>query len=295
MCDWLCVTDDTWWCVILKEVDDRYDQYQMCNVCVDGKDPLAVFGMSDRTCKAEPYPEYICDCDRGKVCDDHRVGMEYVDLFFAHLKPRRRAGASVDWWRYNAAQKLGGKWYSTPGMRHTLPSHSCFLSSRFIFSRAVPVGKSMSVDLNRNNLTAQAMCTDHSKFCSWRMVATDKRVSKQCADESMLSFIERQNPLAFAKCKKSKGSGDENVNDVLGDLSGDLGKRDTNDPCWIHAFFDTTLGNDADKGDLGEKQDRDQQGMSIADLELAWTRPFTSTDPKKGGCPALDKHAGSGS
>ena len=71
------------------DVDSRYDQYQTCNICVKGRDPMAAFGVDrDRTCSMTPIPEYVCACDRGKVCDDTRVGKELVGPFFKRLRVR---------------------------------------------------------------------------------------------------------------------------------------------------------------------------------------------------------------
>lgn len=68
-------------------MDARFDEYQTCNICVDGHDPMSVFGVDrDHTCSMLPIPEYICACSRGKVCDDTKIGRELVAPFFQRLR-----------------------------------------------------------------------------------------------------------------------------------------------------------------------------------------------------------------
>jgi hypothetical protein len=57
--------------------------------------------------------------------------------------------------------------------------------------------------------------------------------------------------------------------------------RNTTDPRWITAFYNATLGpNAALPGGA-------VAGMPLSQLVGAWMAPFESSDPTKGGCPAL--------
>ena len=206
------------------EVDDRYGKYSMCNVCIDGKDPLGHGRGQGCSMTGGPggAPEYVCECQGD--CKRWEIGWESVAEFFKRLKPRSST-PSVDWWRYNAAQKLGGSWYST---------------------------------------LAQGQCKPTSNWCGWRVVKTDKRVSKACADESIFSYIEsKSKSTCFDTCKKGQGR--------------------FKDPCWVKCLFDAVLGSGAEKGEVDTTG-----GMSLEDLDAAWARPF-DFDEAQGGCAALDE------
>jgi hypothetical protein len=167
---------------------------------------------------------YVCDC-KGD-CKKWQVGWESVAEFFERLKPRSST-PTVDWWRYNAAQKLGGSWYST---------------------------------------LSPGQCTSSgTTWCGWRIVKTEKRISRACADESIFSYIESKSQSAcFDTCKKGKGR--------------------FKDPCWIKCLFDVVLGPGAEKGEVDVTG-----GMSLEDLDAAWAWPFDK-DETEGGCQDLGPH-----
>ena len=168
-------------------------------------------------------PQYICDCHGD--CKKGEVGWESVADFFKRLKPRSST-PTVDWWRYNAAQKLGGSWYST---------------------------------------LSQGQCKPESKWCGWRVVKTEKGVSKACADESIFSYVEsKSNSTCFEPCQK--------------------GADRFKDPCWVKCMFDVVLGKGAEKGEVDVSG-----GMSLEDLDAAWARPF-DFDETNGGCKDLGPH-----
>jgi hypothetical protein len=96
---------------LVLEVDNRYTSYSMCNICVNGRDPLN----SRRTCTGTVY-----------VCDSHSygggggvnasIGRESVFGFFGRMKPNPRyshGSVQSEWWQWNAAAKIGGWWYSS--------------------------------------------------------------------------------------------------------------------------------------------------------------------------------------
>ena len=76
--------------------------------------------------------------------------------------------------------------------------------------------------------------------------------------------MERANPRVFAAAGCRTGA-----------------ERNTTDPRWITAFYNSTLGPGAavPGGAVA--------GMPLAALLAAWKAPFESSDPVRGGCPAL--------
>jgi hypothetical protein len=76
--------------------------------------------------------------------------------------------------------------------------------------------------------------------------------------------VERANPRVFAAAGCRTGA-----------------ERNTTDPRWITAFYNSTLGPGAavPGGAVA--------GMPLAALLAAWKAPFESSDPVRGGCPAL--------
>ena len=96
---------------LVLEVDSRYTSYSMCNICVQGRDPLN----SHETCTGT---EYICDSHSYGGGGDFNasVGREGVASFFGRMKPNPRyshGSVESEWWQWNAAIKVGGWWYSS--------------------------------------------------------------------------------------------------------------------------------------------------------------------------------------
>ncbi len=96
---------------LVLEVDSRYTSYSMCNICVNGSDPL-----NSRTkCTGT---EYVCDSHSfgGGGSVNASVGRESVAGFFARMKPNpaySHGSVESQWWQWNAAVKVGGWWYSS--------------------------------------------------------------------------------------------------------------------------------------------------------------------------------------
>ena len=95
---------------------------------------------------------------------------------------------------------------------------------------------------------------------TWRLVEVVKRVRRSCHAESFYSAVEQRAPACFASC----GPPPRNVSSL----------------CWAGCFIDAALGPAARNSTGGTRQ-----GMSRAELMAAWSRPFESGDPARGGCP----------
>jgi hypothetical protein len=101
---------------------------------------------------------------------------------------------------------------------------------------------------------------------TWHVAEVVKRVSKQCADNTMNQAVEK---AGYQSCFKNCGP------------TGSGPHRNTSSTCWIECFEQTVLGPQA--GTPGGAI----EGMPIADLLKAWNAPFESDNPQIGGCPAL--------
>ena len=101
-----------------------------------------------------------------------------------------------------------------------------------------------------------------SEGSAWRVVEVEKVVTKACSDASLYGAIEaRDSVKCFDAC----------------------GARNTSSPCWIGCFYRTILGAE---GMLPTGAGR-PGGMSYEALAAAWEAPFASSDPSRGGCPAV--------
>ena len=145
---------------LVVEVDSRFGEYGMCNICVNGTDPL-----SRLPCATG---EYICACpkyDRFRrrpvfeVCEGPAVGRENISQTFG-----RYGDCTWDkyveepWgcWSGNVWKKTGGEWYST------------FKGAR---------------------------CGDGDGACTWRVAEVVKVVNKTCSDDSVFSNIEAHDAI----------------------------------------------------------------------------------------------------
>jgi hypothetical protein len=279
---------------LVLEVDARYGQYQMCNVCVDGKDPLGNIGRrrrtqgwgsaGNRTARAcsmtggdgvpgSAVPEYVCDChSRGGVgaCDDTEVGREDIGLMFGGQRggfggagrpgfnftrpSRRRRGGG-----YSGRRRGGGY----PVSNFTRPTSRIDTSN---WDR----GLARKLGGFWYSTRDAGMCTASSSWCSWRMVNATKRVSKDCWDNSIYAYVEAKDTRGcFANCPTPTNGAVRNMSDV----------------CWVTCFFETVLGANSTHGTVNASTD----GMALAELDEAWDRVFATDDLEKGGCPDLGK------
>uniref|UniRef100_A0A7S2TVY7 Uncharacterized protein n=1 Tax=Lotharella oceanica TaxID=641309 RepID=A0A7S2TVY7_9EUKA len=94
---------------ITLEVDSRFADYGMCNICINNTVPLTF----------PPWHctngDYVCVCHSKighfeKPCGP-RVGQENITEFFTRFRPQR--SAPTTYWKYNLATRTGGFWYST--------------------------------------------------------------------------------------------------------------------------------------------------------------------------------------
>ena len=153
---------------LVVEVDKRFGQYGMCNICSNGTDPL-----SHLNCTTG---EYICTCggwDRLKVCDRPWVGRENITRTFSHYHDCSWDDfVTRPWscWSGNVWQKTGGEWYST------LAGAEC---------------------------TDDA---EDDEACTWRVVDIPKVVNKTCSDDSVYSAIEKHDSVGcFDACRSGPG------------------------------------------------------------------------------------------
>ena len=100
---------------------------------------------------------------------------------------------------------------------------------------------------------------------TWRMHDVVKRVRRDCHSDSFYSAVEATLPSCFSTCPRAPGSA-----------------RNHSSLCWAGCFSDAALGPQA-----RNSTSHTDKGMSAAELMAAWSRPFESADPKKGGCPAV--------
>ncbi|GAB5353690.1 hypothetical protein AAMO2058_000055800, partial [Amorphochlora amoebiformis] len=93
----------------IVEVENKFDPYSTCNICVNGSAPSS----------NPPAPctigEYVCTCyvkgtDLRKICNETLVGREDVNSSHGHIIP---GFPSFFTWQANLAYRLGGFWYST--------------------------------------------------------------------------------------------------------------------------------------------------------------------------------------
>eukprot|EP00966_Prymnesium_polylepis_P169092 3909791-Prymnesium_polylepis.1 len=95
--------------------------------------------------------------------------------------------------------------------------------------------------------------------CTWRLAEVVKVVNKSCSDNAIYDEVEKvaaATDQCFSACEDS-GVGH---------------KRNTTSTCWIGCFYSTVLGPDAGRPG-GEVT-----GLSLADLLVAWNRPFLPED-----------------
>ena len=171
---------------------------------------------------------------------------------------------NVRYYFYNAAQKLGGTWYST------LRQGDC----------------------------AVAQSQDN---CTWRHVETVKRVSKKCQLDKLFSVVEVEGQDCFQTCSGAcakKQSHCEkpvartramhlclntDIQLVWGSLlaAGTGAQRNTTTGCWTSCFYDTVFGESSNRTayPVGSSA-----GMNQTVLVEAWLAAFK--DVADGGCPA---------
>jgi hypothetical protein len=139
--------------------------------------------------------------------------------------------------RYNLAQRIGGQWWSTVGAVNGVGGGECTEGP------AKPAG------------------------CTWRLAETEKRVMKDCADNSMNAAVVKAGEAAgcLNKCPQP---------------------TNTSSVCWVDCFYNTVLGPKGSTQPLVNTSHADD-GLSTSQLLAMWAAPFDSEDLAKGGCPAV--------
>lgn len=315
---------------LVLEVDNRFGKYQLCNICVDGKDPLGFRrrrlmrgGSGDehgpggeKSCQMTPIPEYVCDC-LGDDCNLGKVGREDVNSSFGSghwggsggsasertdqrensttLSPACLAAANdtcavvalndpaaCTSCLFQHYQDLSEACNNQYNQLMLAAEHVCDTGKNHSSgNRTTPGwpgrgGSSSISGAYKQNLakktgglwystTEEGFCgADNAHHCMWRMVETQKRVSKACMDDSIYSYIEsKDNRNCLASCVTPTDGSARNMSDV----------------CWVKCVFEIVLGANASRNKFDYVA-----GLSKAQLEEAWGRPFESDDPATGGC-----------
>ena len=102
-----------------------------------------------------------------------------------------------------------------------------------------------------------------SSNCTWRVESVDKIVNRTCHSDSFFGAVQKASPEPFENCTRSV-------------------RPNATDPCWVRGFYTAVLGPDAAKA-TGWKV----AGLPLEEIIRMWEAPFASSDPAKGGCPAL--------
>eukprot|EP00667_Euglena_gracilis_P013637 EG_transcript_14063 len=151
------------------EVDRRFGDYAMCNVCVNGQDLF-----DNSTC---PDGEYRCHCSpwstlapgfapRAGTAPDERhcksgVGREDQTALGRFIKNCSGVPHFLCW-SATLSRKLAGFWYSTP---------------------------------------AETECTAGGPpNCSWRLLRPVQQISKACQEATVLTAVEASNRPCFREC-----------------------------------------------------------------------------------------------
>jgi len=172
----------------------------------------------------------------GPVCDKSKVGhLDLTTVDWGRTNHHHRQLSKIDLWHGNVLSKTNGFWYSTQ-----------------------PQGECNSSDVNQH-------------YCSWRVAAVDKKISKRCSDAAI------NDAIVEGDKKASWGARCFDNNCTAADRS------NTTSQCWIECFYANVLGK------LGSSQLLNHTspdfGIPLSELGAAWDRPFLPV--KQGGCPAL--------
>jgi len=101
--------------------------------------------------------------------------------------------------------------------------------------------------------------------CTWSVKTVEKIVSKACHTNSFFGAVRSARPACFNKCASSSAA---TVN--------------ASDPCIVRCFYEAVLGPTA-----GRPFGKVEGGLALSHVLEFWKRPFESSDPSQGGCPAL--------
>ena len=171
-----------------------------------------------------PEGHYNCSCGHSSyVRCNGTVGIEKPNATFGQ---HGGGGKDYAYWNQNAARKFGGNWYTTTDAGLCAPGQ------------------------------------ERSPSCTWRIVQTVKRVSKNCLDASILRTVTAANKTCFSACAQPN-----NLSSV----------------CTTRCLFATVLGPTGGSAVWNEGSG----GLPAQQLLAAREAPFVSSDPARGGCPAV--------
>lgn len=166
--------------------------------------------------------DYVCVCGDFRNLTTHcppTVGIEQPSSVFNRFKPNIFS-PNYEWWLVNLVRRLTGYWYSTPAS-----------------------GQCKSSD-------------PASTPCFWEVMATKRKVSKNCQQKYIFSKVTAANQQCFNSCDQPSN---------------------TTSTCFIECFYTTILGEHSNhKYSTG--------GMTQEQIVDLWTFAIAN-DETKGGCP----------
>ena len=181
------------------------------------------------------------------VCNHSQVG--FLNLSHVNWGRRSHKGMSkVDYWHGNTLAKTNGLWFSTS------PEGEC----------------SIGADKAGDGKTSNVITDSEPSFCSWRLVAVAKKVSKACSDAAIDDVIVKGDASASwgARCFNKCPVAD---------------RHNTSSQCYIECFYDNVLGPQGSSQLMNHSSPG--FGIPLPELRAAWNRPFLPV--AQGGCPAL--------
>lgn len=169
------------------------------------------------------------------VCNHTLVGSLNLSLVNWGQNPQPGfTPSTVDYWHANVLRKIRGLWYSTWADGECRPD-------------------------------------DPSQvFCSWRVVATVKKISKECSDAAFNAVIVQGDKIApwGARCFDGCSAAEQ---------------KNTTSKCWLECFYANVLGRNGSSQFMNYSSP--ESGIPLSELRTTWNRPFLPV--AQGGCPSV--------
>ena len=254
--------------VQVTPIDNKlYGEYAMCNLCRNGGSPIDPF----HKCR---HGEYVCDCFgtvflRHKKCANPAVGRKRLYYF---------GGEQDD---DSLLFQEGYDYYDDV----VVPGYSTLLATR-TDDRPPPDDTEYNKTVYSQLRAVRRLhgfwysTLDIGQGRTWRTVRVAKRVTKECHASSFVRSVQEhdrtRNDDRFAECLRDNdcGSGDHHHHNN--------NNRTQPNKCWVECFADALLGPNSTQA-----EGYHGGGMNQRELLEAWSRPFDSDDPDKGGCPDM--------
>jgi hypothetical protein len=273
------------------EVDKRFGNYAMCNVCINGSASISGH------CNSTQEGGYVCSCHGGGGTPEYACSKLFKKCFPSYAGTMNESTCEESCHRSTDADDE---------VDYDLTSFNNVVI-RQPLTAPPPSGNGCNASVGRENVTEkfshygckqgsknyqcwqanvikktgglwfstldEGYCgTDPStepKNCTWRVKQVVKVVNKTCSDNSIYTKAETYDA-------GTQGEGCfQNASCPVG------AARNTSSECWIGCFYETLLGPDA--GIPGGVV----AGWPTADILTAWQKPFMSNDATQGGCPAM--------